>query len=356
MDASRLAIGIERRGAGGVANPLALVGIQETDDPCLWERCSQPWEVLAMPLGPGPFHNRKVFLATPNCILYHESFASRLRVRALSPEGMLACSVPIRSGSRTSYFNLPLHERGLPAMLPGAAEAVLDVGQRHYMVLIRLALLRRLLSGEQLARLEAAAGSHCLAVSPEVVQRLGRWLNAILTRTHQAPEMLRHTAAVQTLERELVVRLAGALTLSVGRELPQRSSLRQRGFDRAIEHIRYADLTALDPTTLCAVAGASQRTLEYAFQERLGLSPAAFIRQLRLHALRRELLASRLGESSVTELAYHLGFTQLGRLAGDYRRVFGERPSATLARPFQGDAPPFWLGRPAPESSEARVA
>jgi AraC-like DNA-binding protein len=309
-----------------------------------------------MPEGPGRFHNHKVFLATPNCILYRESFASRLRLRALSPEGMLALLVPVRSGSRTSYFKRPLQETGLPAMLPGATEAVLDVGQQHYMVLIRLTLLRRLLSGGQLERLEAAAGSHCCPASPALIGRLGRWLNGILRRTHGSPAMLQHPAAVQALERELVMGLAQALELPLGRERPSRSSVRQRGFDRAIEHIRYADLTSLDTMTLSVVAGVSPRTLEYAFRENLGLSPGAFVRQLRLHALRRELLASRLGKSSVTELAYHLGFTQLGRLAGDYRRVFGELPSATLARPFLGDARSFWLGRTFPELSRARAA
>jgi AraC-like DNA-binding protein len=54
------------------------------------------------------------------------------------------------------------------------------------------------------------------------------------------------------------------------------------------------------------------------------------------------LLAARLGEVSVTEVAYHLGFSNLGRLAGDYRRTFGERPSDTLARPFRDEAPPIW--------------
>jgi AraC-like DNA-binding protein len=134
------------------------------------------------------------------------------------------------------------------------------------------------------------------------------------------------------------------------------SSARKRGFDRAIEHIRYADFTRLDTTTLSVFAGVSTRTLGYAFRENIGLSPGAFVRQLRLQGLRRELLASRLGESSVTELAYHLGFTQLGRLAGDYRRVFGELPSATLARPFPGDAPSYWLGGTFSELSRARAA
>ena len=343
MDAFQRSTGAAVGGSPAGAASLALVGIQETDDPCHWERVSQPWEVLAMPLTAGPFGNRKTFLATAHWILYHESFSSRLRVRALSPAGMLAVSVPVQLGSRSSYFNRSLQQGGMPAMLPGSAEAVLDADQQHFMLLIRLTLLRRLLPAEQAETLEAAAAGRWLAASPTVIERLGRWLKEVLARTHRAPEMLRHSAAVETLERELVQGLVGTLRLTTGPAPPERRSLRQRGFDRAIECIRYADLTTLDLAALCTIAGVSQRTLEYAFREHLGLSPAAFIRQLRLHALRRELLASRLGEASVTDLAYHLGFTQLGRLSGDYRRTFGELPSRTLARTWTDDVPPFWI-------------
>ena len=334
---------------------LGMVGIQETDDPCHWERVSQPWEVMATPLGAGPFHNRKTFLATPNCILYHESFASRLRVHALSPEGMFCCAVQVRSGHRTSYFNRPLHERGLPATLPGAAEAVLDAGQRHIMVLLRQSLLRRLLSAEQVALLESAARTRVLPAHRSGLATLGHWLDGLLARTHQAPEMLCHPAAVHALEQELVMGLVGGVRLPEGREWPAPASLRRRGFDRAVEYIRHADLTAVDQASLCAAAGVSRRTLEYAFDEHLGLPPMAFVRQLRLHGLRRTLLASALGESTVTELAYRLGFTQLGRLAGEYRYAFGEPPSATLARPYQGDAPMLWMGRSALDRGRASL-
>lgn len=259
--------------AGSAAAPPGLVGIQDTDDPCSWERVSQPWEVLATPIGPGPFRNHKTFLATPNCILYRESFASRVRVRVLSPEGMLACAIAVTPGSYTTYCGRPLHERGVPASLPGAAEAVLDAGQMHIMVLLRLSLLRRLLSAEQMATIEAAARSHLLPASPIAVGRLGQWLDGILARTHQSPALLRHPAAVDAIERELVVGLMGQVHLSDRREQPAPRAFRQRGFDRAIDCIRYADLTILDNASLCAEAGVSRRTLEYAFRENLGLSP-----------------------------------------------------------------------------------
>jgi AraC-like DNA-binding protein len=53
-------------------------------------------------------------------------------------------------------------------------------------------------------------------------------------------------------------------------------------------------------------------------------------------------LARQLGEATIGDLAHHLGFTQLGRLAGEYHMLFGEPPSATLARPFSNEAPRFW--------------
>jgi AraC-like DNA-binding protein len=300
---------------------------------------------MATPLVAGPFHNRKTFLATPNCILYRESFAGRLRVHALTPEGMLAFAVVVRPGSRTSWFGRPLHERGLPATLPGGAEAVLESGQEHIMVLMRQDLLRRCLHPERVAALEGAAASRLLPASPKTVVALGVWLMGLLARTHAEPGMLRHPAAVAALESELATGISGTLRLREGeRRAP--STLRRRGFDRAIEHIRDADLATLDTAALLAAAAVSPRTLEYAFREELGLSPAAFIRLLRLHALRRALLASDLGESTVTELAYHLGFTQLGRLAGAYRSTFGESPSATLARPLRDEAPRLWSAAP----------
>jgi len=334
--------------AGAV--PLALVGVQETDDPCHWERVSEPWEVLATPVSAGRFHNRKTFLATPNCILYEESFASRLRVRALSPEGMLALSVPIRWGGGTRYFNRPLQERGLPLTLPGAAEAMLDAGQQHYMLLIRLTLLRSLLAESQWTALEVVAARRCLVAPAITRERLALWLGGLLNRAHQAPAMLNHLAAVQALEEELVQGLFEALRLPADQERPERASVRRRGFDRAVEHIRQAELTRLSLPSLSAAAGVSPRTLEYAFQEQLGLSPLGFVRMLRLHGLRRALLAGRLGVSTVTDVAHHLGFTQLGRLAQAYCQAFGEHPSATLSRPFRGDTTKFWI----PAFSQAR--
>jgi AraC family ethanolamine operon transcriptional activator len=83
---------------------------------------------------------------------------------------------------------------------------------------------------------------------------------------------------------------------------------------------------------LCAVAATSERTLEYAFREQLGVTPLRFLRLRRLNRVASELRAGERGATQVTEVAMRWGFWQLGRFAAEYRAQFGERPSETLAR------------------------
>jgi adenylate cyclase len=82
---------------------------------------------------------------------------------------------------------------------------------------------------------------------------------------------------------------------------------------------------------LAAACGVPERTLRRHFRRFVGLSPLAHLRRLRLAAAHAELLACG-GRGSVTEIAARLGFLHLGRFASDYRRHFGELPSATLRR------------------------
>lgn len=81
---------------------------------------------------------------------------------------------------------------------------------------------------------------------------------------------------------------------------------------------------------LCGSIGVSERTLQYAFREYVGLAPTAYLRLCRLNRVRATLLAADRQETTVTEVAMRFGFLHLGRFAGDYQRVFDETPSATL--------------------------
>jgi transcriptional regulator GlxA family with amidase domain len=85
-------------------------------------------------------------------------------------------------------------------------------------------------------------------------------------------------------------------------------------------------------TDLCRVAGVSERALEYAFKEVMGLTPVAYLARLRLHRVRQALLAGTQGSTTVSAAALDWGFWHFGEFSRAYKDCFGELPSDTLRR------------------------
>jgi len=82
---------------------------------------------------------------------------------------------------------------------------------------------------------------------------------------------------------------------------------------------------------LAQISGVRPRTLETHFKMFLGTTPLGWVRQMRLARARHEMLHAG-PRDTVTGVALGSGFSQLGRFAADYRKVFGELPSTTMQR------------------------
>jgi AraC-like DNA-binding protein len=83
---------------------------------------------------------------------------------------------------------------------------------------------------------------------------------------------------------------------------------------------------------LCRTLGVSQRYLRSAYQSVHGMPPLRYLRALKLSRARHALMSARSQSVSVAKIATRLGFRELGRFSVDYRKMFGESPSATLGR------------------------
>jgi transcriptional regulator GlxA family with amidase domain len=85
-------------------------------------------------------------------------------------------------------------------------------------------------------------------------------------------------------------------------------------------------------TDLCRVAAASERTLERAFRDVLGLTPVAYLNRLRLHRVHAALLSGSRRSTTVSAEAMKWGFWHFGDFSRAYKACFGEAPSDTLRR------------------------
>lgn len=101
---------------------------------------------------------------------------------------------------------------------------------------------------------------------------------------------------------------------------------------RALELIHSSELESISAVELCEYAACSQRTLEKSFMGRFGVTPKKYIKLLRMADVHKGLREFDSQDcDSIIELASLNGFWHMGQFAADYRAIYGELPSATLA-------------------------
>jgi len=76
----------------------------------------------------------------------------------------------------------------------------------------------------------------------------------------------------------------------------------------------------------------STRTLQSHFKEKLGISPKQYLQNLRLNAIREELLGANPHHTIVSEIALKYGFFHPSHFTQEYKKLFGKTPTETLIK------------------------
>lgn len=158
-------------------------------------------------------------------------------------------------------------------------------------------------------------------------------MRRVSEHAQRIPASVQQPGLHHELDFELPARILQAV--ASGRKTPAKLVTRRsnHALERALALVHDSPHEQLTVRDLCRAAGASERTLRYAFVERYGVPPKAYLKAVRLHGVRRELRSADLHALRVTDTANRWGFWHMGDFAADYRRLFGELPSKTLARP-----------------------
>jgi AraC family ethanolamine operon transcriptional activator len=148
----------------------------------------------------------------------------------------------------------------------------------------------------------------------------------------QDPDTARILALAET---EVIDAFAVAFRSGCSAHRPASDSRLSRRFQklRATRDFIHAHLgQPLCTNDLCAAVGLSRRGLETLCRDLLDISPKTYLLHQRLHGVRRCLIASEPKPGTIKRIALEWGFWHLGRFAADYRTLFGEGPTRTLAR------------------------
>ena len=163
---------------------------------------------------------------------------------------------------------------------------------------------------------------------------LSRYLQEVLHLARTQPTRLTNPTEGWSLGRliqeDALPLFIDVLTAKPLTFLPEKDSKRRRLVKHTEAFMRENIKYPISLTDLCQNIDRSQRSLYYAFQEAYSLSPMQYLKILRLNGIRRILKSADPRETTVTEIAIEWGFWHTGQFSVDYKKMFGETPSATL--------------------------
>jgi AraC family ethanolamine operon transcriptional activator len=152
--------------------------------------------------------------------------------------------------------------------------------------------------------------------------------------------VLRDAEARRALRATVLEAVQGLLAQDDAAERPHSrgARMRQRIVHEADQYLRANPARPVYTDELCAALGASATRLHQAFTATFGVSPHRYLKMRRMGMARTALLSRAGPWHSVKAAALSHGFWHLGQFAHDYRAMYGESPSETLARARPGAA------------------
>lgn len=253
--------------------------------------------------------------------------ATNARVRKQGVEGIYTLNVPL---------NEPLECRiagKYQAVEPGSAYFAgpgdeVDLRTRQGTSTLAVNIAANLMDAHCPGLELADAEPEVFSLASPAGRRLFRTLSALWGEVLRAPLL---TRAKLDFEDTLVEALAQTLLPEEDGSLAKIKNT-ERILDRAKAYIdaHLGDHVAVPD--IAWAAATSNRTLHRVFLHEEGITPMEFVKNERLNATRRVLLAADSEGTTVTDVAFAHGFYHLGRFSIRYQSAFGEAPSVTLRR------------------------
>lgn len=119
---------------------------------------------------------------------------------------------------------------------------------------------------------------------------------------------------LKQLENELSEQLIRLLADSTQPVTAHKQRKRDLALQSAVDYIHASENTIVAIPDLCKVCNASQRTLEYAFRERYGLTPKEYTLVHRLNNVRKHLRAADPETNQISAIAQLHGFWHMGHV------------------------------------------
>jgi len=315
---------------GGDVAPFSVTRVTSTD---IEDQAASlnGWNQVYEQMTPGRFVGKLHELRFSGVQLFRETSNQAVHESGTPWAGSRAVGVPIEMDSTARFGGQPVDTDALVTLGPADE---LDFYTPRGFDILGLAIDADVLEAHarQVEHRDIAAVFGTRSVFKPGTVRLNEFRRALLSVLQSLdanPTALQFRQTQRVLEQTML----GAVVAVVADEAaaPEVANPRRRHIvDSAKDFMRSRIAETITVADLCIELGVSRRTLQYSFQEVLGINPIRFLRAMRLNGVRRDFKNPGPLASSVQDTAANWGFWHLGHFVTDYKRMFGELPSETL--------------------------
>jgi AraC family ethanolamine operon transcriptional activator len=314
--------------------PPGSAGRIETHDIEACQEIVDPWDVILRQQSPGSFHGRMDYVQVNGLLIYRENWSRSVLASGTTPAGYFMLGTTLIPEKSTSWCGGDLSTSKLAFAFPGSETDFITPDDACHTVILVPEFQMLSAFGEEAIDAALVQNQHHLACNTHfgcrhrLIARMDRLISEYLVH----PERLMDPHECEAIELQLMGDLAEIFPGDGTDGQRVTRSQRRRAFFRAVK--MGDELTAsITVPELAAAAGVSQRVLELAFHESTGVSPRKYLRWRRMQNALTDLQAGDPAATTVSKVAGHWGFTELGRFAVEYKKLFGQSPSETLRNP-----------------------
>jgi AraC-like DNA-binding protein len=301
-------------------------------------------QLRATPLAKGAFHARLVTWSLDG-LVFQTGSCSPLVIEFSTGQDVSAFQVPLLN-RQDLLLNGRLASGHAVGLYGGGAELLRanHLNSTYGTLVMPMHTVEALLcppAGLAIARPSADA---MLIAEARPWRRMAGVIEAASSLTTQAPGDLAAAAPLAGLRASLLDAARAVLEHGTDTESVRRLNARQ-GWARIVReadaYLRAHAHRAIYTEELCTQLGVSPASLAEAFRQVMGTTPHRFLKLRRMAMVRAALRSAEGTPPLVKSVALDHGFWHLGQFALDYRAMYGETPSATLARARGGTAASF---------------
>jgi len=285
------------------------------------------WDILSSEMEGGSFQSQIHAIHTPHIQLAYQAYSKAMLLSGQYPKKCILLYIA-KSVTPPVVNNLPTLANELCVGFEGEkVDVLLNSASMYYTIVVEKDLFLREYYQYFSVTLEETATLGKLLIEEEQLPRffegIHAWVNYLSSQELKATFENRYEA----IEIEILNFVFGFILMQKKRRKRLKFNIKM-----VREYLEKSLKKDVNIVQLAKDLNISERQLHNAFKVNYGVTPKKFLQQLRLNAIKKELIVANPKMTKVSNIAFKYKFLHMSHFTNEYKKLFGQTPSNTLQR------------------------